>query len=114
MRRGVTVCVFPEGTTFRGDEVRPFLAGAFVAALRERAEVLPVGLAYERADLVFADEPVVEHLKRLARTHPIRVGVAVGAPVTCSASRSSTFAEDMRVEVEALVQRARKLVGGSP
>ena len=33
LAEGHTVIVFPEGTTFPDDEVRPFHAGAFVAAL---------------------------------------------------------------------------------
>ena len=40
---GKTVIVYPEGSTFRGDEVRPFLAGAFAAARSTKAELLPVG-----------------------------------------------------------------------
>ena len=41
LRRGHTVVVFAEGTTFADDEVRPFHGGAFVAAVVAKAEVLP-------------------------------------------------------------------------
>jgi lyso-ornithine lipid O-acyltransferase len=34
LEQGQTIAVFPEGTTFEGDEVRPFRAGALTAAIR--------------------------------------------------------------------------------
>jgi 1-acyl-sn-glycerol-3-phosphate acyltransferase len=113
LRRGVTVSVFPEGTTYEGDEVREFSLGAFVAIAREGGEVVPVGIAYERPDAIFGDEPVVDHMKRLVRTPSIRVGVAIGAPVEAKRNVSS-FASEMRGEVQALVTKARTLVGGTP
>src|SRR4051794_22212446 len=47
VQRGRAVMVYPEGTTFSGDEVRPFRSGAFLAAERTGAEIVPVGIAYE-------------------------------------------------------------------
>ncbi|MEO7094358.1 MAG: lysophospholipid acyltransferase family protein, partial [Polyangiales bacterium] len=41
LRDGRTITVFPEGTTFVDDVVRPFHPGAFVAAAREKVPVLP-------------------------------------------------------------------------
>jgi 1-acyl-sn-glycerol-3-phosphate acyltransferase len=113
LRKGVTISVFPEGTTYEGDQVREFQAGAFVAVARERGEVLPVGIAYERADAIFGDEPVVDHMKRLVRTPSIRVGIAIGAPVEAS-KNVVVFAEAMRGSVQELVVKARALVGGEP
>src|SRR6478609_5701447 len=46
LESGRGVMVYPEGTTFAGDEVRPFRAGAFLAAQRAGAEIVPVGIAY--------------------------------------------------------------------
>lgn len=110
MRRGITVSVFPEGTTFEGDEVRPFQAGAFVAVTRERGLVLPVGLAYERADAVYGEESIAVHMKRLLAVPRIRVAVVVGAPIAAS-TNASALAHQARGEVQALVVRARKRVG---
>src|SRR5687768_9531690 len=39
LERGKGVMVYPEGTTFEGDEVRPFRVGAFKAAERAGAEI---------------------------------------------------------------------------
>jgi 1-acyl-sn-glycerol-3-phosphate acyltransferase len=113
LRRGITISVFPEGTTFDGDEVRTFQAGAFVAIARERGEVLPVGIAYERADAIFGDEPVMDHMKRLVGAPTTRVGIAVGAPVAAAGPGVAGLAAAMQSDVQRLVHRARALVGGA-
>lgn len=110
MRRGITVSVFPEGTTFAGDEVRPFQAGAFMAATRERGSVLPVGLAYERADAVYGDEPISAHLRRLLAAPRLRMAVVVGEPMAAG-SDAAELATRAQREVQALVRRARLRVG---
>jgi 1-acyl-sn-glycerol-3-phosphate acyltransferase len=111
LRRGATICVFPEGTTFDDDHVRPFQAGAFVAIARERGEIVPVGLAYEKRDAIYGDEPVMQHMKRLARIPPTRVGVVVGTPIAAERSGLESMANEMRDRVQLLVNRARTLVG---
>ena len=82
LQAGETVCLFPEGTTFAGDEVRPFHAGAFVAALRSGAEIVPVGIAYEReSGAAFVDEPFLAHLGRMSIAEPTRVVARIGEPI---------------------------------
>ncbi len=67
LERGESVIVFPEGTTFSGDEVRPFHAGAFVAAARSGADIVPVGLAYATGSgAAFVGETFPAHLARVA------------------------------------------------
>jgi lyso-ornithine lipid O-acyltransferase len=112
LRRGITVCVFPEGTTFAGDEVREFQAGAFIAVAREKGLVTPVGIAYENPDAIYGDEPVADHMKRIARSTSIRVAVAVGAPFSAAGTSVRSIAEHARTDVAALVLRARKTIGG--
>lgn len=114
LRRGITVCVFPEGTTFAGDEVREFQAGAFIAVAREKGVVTPVGLAYENAEAIYGDEPVGDHMKRIARSPAIRVAAAVGPPISAAGVGIRALAERARDEVEVLVGRARAVVGGKP
>jgi len=114
LRRGVTISVFPEGTTFEGDEVREFQAGAFVAIARERGEIVPVGIAYERPDAIFGDEPAIDHMKRLVRAPSFRVGVSIGTPILATASRVGSLAATARAEVQALVHRARARLGSAP
>jgi 1-acyl-sn-glycerol-3-phosphate acyltransferase len=112
LRRGITISVFPEGTTFDGDLVREFQAGAFLAIARERGEVLPVGIAYERSEAIFGDEPVVDHMKRLVRAPRIRVAVSIGLPLATGTVRIRSLADAMHGDVQALVHRARERIGG--
>src|SRR3984957_15786910 len=43
LAEGATITVFPEGTTFHDDDVRPFQVGPFAAALRAQADVVAGG-----------------------------------------------------------------------
>lgn len=112
LRRGITVCVFPEGTTFPGDEVREFQAGTFIAIAREKGDIVPVGFAYARQDAIYGDEPVTDHMKRIVRTPSIRVGVGIGSPFSATGSGVRWVATKARDEVQKQVNRARILVGG--
>ncbi len=104
---GDTVIVFPEGTTFPDDPVRPFHAGAFVAAARADAVVVPVGIAYQTGSgAAFVNETFPAHLSRMARAAPSRVTLCVGAPIATS-SRASSLRDAAHAEVQALVTRAR-------
>jgi 1-acyl-sn-glycerol-3-phosphate acyltransferase len=109
LQAGDTVCLFPEGTTFEGDEVRPFHAGAFVSALRTRAEIVPVGIAYERGSgAAFVGEPFLEHLGRMAGAAPSRVVARAGAPFEVGEkARAADLCERTHAAVQALVHEAR-------
>lgn len=110
---GATIAIFPEGTTFDGDEVRPFHAGAFVAAARAGAEILPVGLAYPRGSgAAFVNESFPQHLARLARATRTRMVVAVGEPFAANrGARAAELAARAHAEVTAQVRRARGRCG---
>jgi len=109
---GETVCLFPEGTTFAGDEVRPFHAGAFVAVRGTGAEIVPVGIAYQSGSgAAFVDEPFLAHLSRMASAEPTRVVACVGEPMTIGAGeRAAMLSERVRHRVQALVGQARSIV----
>jgi 1-acyl-sn-glycerol-3-phosphate acyltransferase len=112
---GDTIIVFPEGTTFPDDHVRPFRDGAFVATLRAGADVLPVGLAYQKTSgAAFVGESFPAHLARMAAAAPSRVAVCVGEPISAaSAVRAAQLREKAHAEVQRLVYAARELVDGS-
>lgn len=104
-----TISLFPEGTTFEDDEVRPFKPGAFVAAARARVPVVPVGLVYPLdSGAAFGGETFVEHLSRLAGTARTRAYVEVGEPLDLAPDESvDDFRERCRSEVARLVRVAR-------
>ncbi len=106
---GATVTIFPEGTTFAGDEVRPFHKGGLAAAVGTDARIVPVGLAYSRdSHAAFLDETFPAHLSRMAAAPPSFVVVSVGEPFDVPAkTRSVKLAELAREAVVREVTRAR-------
>lgn len=113
LEEGQTINLFPEGTTFDGDEVRRFHGGAFVSAVRAESEVLPVGIAYPRASgAAFINETFPAHLARMAKSGPTRMVVSVGNPfVARKSDRATDVTKRAQAEVQALVARARDRCG---
>ncbi len=109
---GATVIVFPEATTFPDDDVRPFQAGAFVAALHSDADVIPVGLAYATGSgAQFVNESFPAHLKRMAGAEPSSVAMCVGAPIVVGKkARAARLRDEAHAEVQRLVYEARRMV----
>jgi len=107
-----TVCLFPEGTTFVDDEVRPFKLGAFVAATRARVPVVPVALVYPKSSgAAYGGESFAHHMSRLADTPRTRVYVEIGESMTPHDGEAAPeFTERVRLEVARLlaVGRARE------
>ena len=113
LEEGQTINLFPEGTTFDGDEVRPFHGGAFVSAVRAEAEILPVGFAYPRASgAAFVNESFAAHLARMSRSSATRMVVAIGEPfIARKSDRATDITKRAQSEVQALVTRARARCG---
>ncbi len=114
LSRGSTVIVFPEGTTFTDDVVRPFQSGAFVAALRSGADVVPVGLAYATGSgAAFVNETFGAHLARMAAAPPSDMALCVGEPIVIGQNaRAADLRDQTRTAVQSLVHDARRLVDG--
>jgi 1-acyl-sn-glycerol-3-phosphate acyltransferase len=112
LSQGATVIVFPEATTFPDDDVRPFQAGAFVAALHSEADVIPVGLAYATGSgAQFVNESFPAHLKRMAAAEPSSVAMCVGSPIVIGKkTRAARIRDEARNEVQRLVHEARRMV----
>jgi 1-acyl-sn-glycerol-3-phosphate acyltransferase len=112
VERGRAVMVYPEGTTFAGDEVRPFRPGVFLAAARSGAEVVPVGIAYEGDTTTYrADEVLVTHVTRISSMPRIRIGLTVGEPIRADDGDVDAVRVLAHERVQALVHRARSLIG---
>jgi 1-acyl-sn-glycerol-3-phosphate acyltransferase len=110
LRDGASVTIFPEGTTYEGDEVRPFHSGGLAAVIGTGAAIVPVGLAYSRkSQAAFLDESFMEHLSRMAGAPPSFVVASVGRAIEVPANaRAAALAETARAAVAAEVGRARK------
>jgi 1-acyl-sn-glycerol-3-phosphate acyltransferase len=110
LEKGRTIGVFPEGTTFAGDEVRPFHPGAFLAIARVRGEVTPVGIAYDGDHAIYGDEPIGAHFERILAAERTRVAVAIGAPFSTQGLPIAQVRDRAHAEVQILVQRAREAI----
>lgn len=101
-----TVIVFPEGTTFGGDEVRPFKGGAFTAGNGLPVEIVPVGFAYTPGH-EFASGKTGAHVRGfLSRAHT-PTWVSIGDPIPFPTERKG-LEETMRAKVQEQVDRARR------
>ncbi|MBI4957807.1 MAG: 1-acyl-sn-glycerol-3-phosphate acyltransferase [Myxococcales bacterium] len=111
LRSGRAVVIFPEGTAFDGDLVRPFKPGAFLAARRTKSEVVPLGIAYREREVVFGDEGFVSHMRRVVGLPAVHLALEAGEPLDVGTGRAAEVAERARARVQALVERARARVG---
>jgi 1-acyl-sn-glycerol-3-phosphate acyltransferase len=108
LQAGGTVSVFPEGTTFPDDVVRPFHRAVFTAAARGGAEIVPVGIAYEEGSAaIFFDETFLAHLERMAGAAHTRVAVAIGEPISTTGVKPEALATQAHAAVQELVRVAR-------
>lgn len=104
LREGRNVVVFPEGTTFEGDEVRPFKRGAFTAAKGlSHTRVLPIGLAYRAGD-EFAEETFSTYSSRMSRRPSTPVWATLGEPA--DVPRTAADEAALRDVVQGLVDRS--------
>lgn len=80
LQAGYTVSMFPEGTTFDGDEVRPFRKGFLRASEGLDVEILPMGICYRAGD-AFVQKNFLRHLLAVAVKPWIPISVTCGKPI---------------------------------
>ncbi len=105
LKGGSSILVFPEGSTFPGDEVQPFKPGAFSALRGLEVEIVPVGLAYDHG-AEYVNESFVGHVLRVTKRPRTRCVVQVGTPRLAD-GRAAVLASQLQLEVQSLVGRAR-------
>ncbi len=105
---GCGVIIFPEGTAFAGDDVRPFRPGAFTAAQRTGAEIVPIGIAYADAEAAFGDESFGDHLQRVAGMDELQVALQIGPPIQAASHSAVELRNLTRQGVQKLVGQARR------
>ena len=111
LTEGKTVAVFPEGTTGDGQQLLPFHANLFQAAIAADARVWPVGIRYinahtgqpSLAPAYIGDDTLVGSVWRTLRQGPIKAVVQVGTPQTSQARDRRQWAADMQAQVQQLL-----------
>lgn len=103
LEKGISVLVFPEGTTTRGDRVLPCKRGIFGAALHGGWPIVPVALRYERSDAPWVgDDLFLPHYLRTMTHACTRVSVEFLSPL---AQRNRT--------AEQLAEQAQHVLHGA-
>lgn len=110
LAQGRGIMVYPEGTTFSGDEVRPFRVGAFKAAHETAAEIIPVGLAYEGEAMSFGDESFSKHMVRVSTAKGVKAAISIGEPILAAERTVEETMEAVKTSMQALVYEARGLL----
>jgi 1-acyl-sn-glycerol-3-phosphate acyltransferase len=101
------VMMFPEGTSFPGDEVHEFRSGAFNAARRAGAQIVPLGIAYGDEAAYYYHESFLTHMMRIGKLRRLQVVVEVSQPlVTDQLTPVETIALAQE-RVQTLVHQAR-------
>ncbi len=108
LEKGEGVAMFPEGTSYAGDEVREFRNGAFNAARRAKAQLVPIGLAYSDEAAYFFHEAFIDHAKRLTMVKSMSVAVEFGEPIEFEDLATPEVIQRAHAEMQELVNRARK------
>ncbi len=107
LARGEGVAMFPEGTSHPGDEVHEFRNGAFNAARRAGAEIVPLGIAYGDDAAYYHDAAFMTHIKQFAVLKRLRVAVEIGEPLAVADVSTMEIKDAARQRVQQLVEQAR-------
>ena len=80
INQGISVVVFPEGTTSKGPGVLPFKAGIFHMAAGKGIPIVPVSIVYDNADAAWVgDDFFIPHFLSLFKKTPLKARLIVGA-----------------------------------
>jgi 1-acyl-sn-glycerol-3-phosphate acyltransferase len=105
LESGVSVLVFPEGTTTYGTDVLPFRRGAFGLARRLGVPVVPIGIRYDSTEPCWVgNASFLPHYVKTTSRRATRAQLLFGDPIRSVGHRSpEAFAETVRAAVRALV-----------
>jgi 1-acyl-sn-glycerol-3-phosphate acyltransferase len=97
LERGVSVLIFPEGTTTHGDGVLPFKRGSFGAAALAGVPIVPIALRYESASAAWVgDDTFLPHYVRTVAKPYTSVHVDVLPALQSATASAAELAEQAR------------------
>jgi 1-acyl-sn-glycerol-3-phosphate acyltransferase len=112
IQSGSTIVFFPEGSSFDGNELRPFKSSLFQSAIQTKALVYPVCLRYlsingepastKNRDLVFyyGDMNLMPQLLGLLKLKSVTVEVVFESPIDSSICNRKELAEKSRTAIQ--------------
>ncbi len=111
LREGDILSVFPEGTTSDGRSLLPFHANLLQAAISANVPVLPVALRFvdsrtgepHEAPVYVGDTTLIGSIWTTLRASHLRAVVHYGEPQTFQGRDRRAWAEDVRAEVQRLL-----------
>ncbi len=111
LESGQGITVFPEGAALGENTVRPFHQGAFNAARRIGAEIVPIGVAYSSEDALYRAESFGAHMARAISLPKMSIRIEVGEPIPEAGRSGVEWREASRAAVQSLVDSARSRIG---
>lgn len=83
IKRGFSVLIYPEGTTFQGPGILPFKPGMFGVAASEKITIYPVAIEFKEKDMAWiGDDTFIPHFFRAFSRRRIDVDVSFGPPIS--------------------------------
>jgi 1-acyl-sn-glycerol-3-phosphate acyltransferase len=114
LAQGVSVLVFPEGTTSMGESVLPFKRGIFGAAMLAGVPIVPVALGYDRPDAAWVgDQTFFPHYVRSIARPCTRVRVDFLPPLS-HARTAAELAHEAREAIARALAADHPLRGAEP
>ncbi len=91
LRQGLSVLVFPEGTTHTASRTIDFRPGTFLIAAEHRIPVVPVAVEYPDPQVAFVgNDAFLPHFMRIFRKHSVHAQIRFGPPLCAESAADLT------------------------
>lgn len=121
LRDGDCLCIFPEGTTTDGTEVRQFKTSLLQPPINAGAMLWPLSIHYplpnggiNTAIAYWADVTMMQSLKEVLKQHQIKVELRFGTPLSTKGQDRRTLARQSREIIVALLDHPPHKVPEKP
>jgi len=110
LRQNACLCLFPEGTTTDGTELKPFKTGLLQSAINTEATVWPVALRYPRADgginsaiAYDGDTTLLESMWAVLKQREITVELHFAEPIVATGTERRHLSHQARHAISSLL-----------
>ncbi|WP_236969776.1 lysophospholipid acyltransferase family protein [Membranihabitans marinus] len=113
LSQGINILLFPEGTTSAQSGLLPFKKGAFEAAIKANATIVPIAVEYYDNSLYWGEQTMWQHMTALL-LHTSRenryISIKIGEPIVAKDSKTLVEHTESTIwdQVEALRKERRQ------